>query len=212
MFTGIVEELGVVRDIAGTTLRIAGQKMTEDLKLGDSVAVNGVCLTVIDISMPHFAVEVMPETLRRSNLGNIVRGDRVNLERALALGGRIGGHLVQGHVDATGRIVSLIPEGNAILLRVTAPQEVARYLVEKAFIAVDGISLTIASCEGSAFTASIVGFTLHNTTIGLRKPGHSVNLEVDVVARYIEHFNRSKGSGLTMDLLLEHGFRATGRE
>jgi len=212
MFTGIVEELGVVRDIAGTTLRIAGQKVVEGLRLGDSVAVNGVCLTVIDISMPHFAVEVMPETLHRSSLGNIVRGDRVNLERSLALGGRIGGHLVQGHVDATGMVVSLIPEGNAMLLKVNVPQEIARYLVEKAFIAVDGISLTIARCEGSAFTSSIVGFTLHNTTIGLRKPGHSVNLEVDVVARYIEHFNRSKGCGLTMDLLLEQGFCTTVRE
>lgn len=206
MFTGIVEEMGFVETLTSTSLSIKASQVLEGTKLGDSIAVNGVCLTVTGLKERSFAVDVMPETLRRSNLGSLARGDRVNLERALALGGRIGGHLVQGHVDGTGRVVSMTPQGNAVLLKVSAAAGVARYLVEKAFVAVDGASLTIASCDGPVFTVSIVGYTLHNTTVGLRKPGHAVNLEVDIVAKYVEHFVKAKGSGITMDMLAQGGF------
>jgi riboflavin synthase len=211
MFTGIVEEIGTIVSATDSALRIAVRKVQEGLGLGNSVAVNGVCLTVAQILGADIMVDVMPETLRRSNLGTLARGGRVNVERALPLGGRLGGHLVQGHVDATGRIAALTPEGPALIAGVSVPPEVGRYLVEKGFIAVDGVSLTVARLEGNVFRASLVGFTLHNTTFSGKRPGDHVNLEVDIIAKYVEHFSGTRRSGLTMDMLNEHGFGCVGR-
>ncbi|MBI2857101.1 MAG: riboflavin synthase [Chloroflexi bacterium] len=206
MFTGIVEEMGTVEVTATNSLRVRAAKTLQGLGAGDSISVNGACLTVTSVTESGFTVEVMPETLRRSSLGSLSRDDRVNLERALTVGGRIGGHLVQGHLDGTGRILSLRPEGKATLMSVSAPEGVMRYLVEKAFIAVDGVSLTVASVEAAGFTVSIVGYTLHNTTLGSRRAGEPVNLEVDIMAKYVERFTRARGSEITMDFLAEHGF------
>ncbi|MDO8472758.1 MAG: riboflavin synthase [Dehalococcoidia bacterium] len=210
MFTGIIEEMGSVEVLTRTSLSITAAKVLEGTKLGDSIAVNGVCLTVTKLGEHSFVVEVMPETLGRSNLGGLARGDRVNLERALAMGNRLGGHLVQGHIDDRGRVVSMTPQGNAVLLKLSAPAGISRYLVEKAFVAVDGASLTVVACDGPTFTVSIVGYTLHNTTVGIKKPGQAVNLEVDIVAKYVEHFVRAKGSGITMDVLAQSGFCSSG--
>lgn len=206
MFTGIVEEMGTVEHVDRVSLHVNAAKVLPGMSPGDSIAVNGACLTVTAVSPQSFNVELMPETLARSAIGALTRGSRVNLERALALNGRIGGHLVQGHVDATGKIVSMGREGNAVLLRVSAPDAVLRYVVEKGFIAVDGVSLTIVGRDSDTFTVSVVAYTQANTTLGLGRPGQQVNLEADIVGKYVEHFTKNKGSGLTMGFLSEHGF------
>jgi len=207
MFTGIVEEIGKVRAARRGQLTVAAQKVLEDTKLGDSIAVNGVCLTVTGLSPDSFSVDVMPETLRRTNLGKLRPGDGVNLERPLAVGGRFGGHFVQGHVDGVGRVLSVTPEKEALLLKFEATQEIMRYIVEKGFIAVDGVSLTVVECNSTSFTVSLVTFTLENTTLGGRRPGDMVNLEVDIIAKYVARL-REGGTGITMEFLAEHGFLA----
>jgi riboflavin synthase len=205
MFTGIVEEIGKVKSVQPGRLTIAAKKALEGTKLGDSIAVNGACLTVIAIDGDAFSIEVMPETLRRTNLGQLRPGGGVNLERALAVGERMGGHFVQGHVDSVGRILSLIPEEGAVLMRVQAPQEVMGYVVEKGFIAVDGVSLTIVSHDNTSFTVSLVAYTRQNTILGSKKPGDMVNIEVDVLAKYVEQLAKGK-SGITTEFLAEQGF------
>jgi len=205
MFTGIVEEIGTVRSADAGRLTVAARKVLEDIKLGDSVAVNGVCLTVVEMTSESFSVDVMPETLRRANLGSLKAGDRVNLERPLAVGGRFGGHFVQGHIDGTSRVVSVTPERDAILLRFEAPPEIMRYIVEKGFIAVDGVSLTVVECSSTAFGVSLVAYTQRNSTLGGKKPGDMVNLEVDIIAKYVERL-RGGGSAITKEFLAEHGF------
>lgn len=205
MFTGIVEEVGTVKSAGAGRLTVAARKVLEDIKLGDSVAVNGVCLTVVEMTSESFSVDVMPETLRRANLGSLKAGDRVNLERPLAVGGRFGGHFVQGHIDGTGRVVSVTPERDAILLRFEAPPEIMRYIVEKGFIAVDGVSLTVVECSSTAFGVSLVACTQRNSTLGGKKPGDMVNLEVDIIAKYVERL-RGGGSAITKEFLAEHGF------
>jgi len=207
MFTGIVEEVGKVRAARPGQLTVAAQKVLEDTKLGDSIAVNGVCLTVTEVSPDSFSVDVMPETLRRTSLGALRPGDGVNLERPLAVGGRFGGHFVQGHVDGVGRVLSVTPEKEALLLKFEATQEIMRYIVEKGFIAVDGVSLTVVECNSTSFTVSLVTFTLENTTLGGRRPGDMVNLEVDIIAKYVERL-REGGTGITKEFLAEHGFLA----
>lgn len=206
MFTGIVEELGRVEAAERSALRIRGHQVLCGLKLGDSIAVNGACLTVTGLQGESFSVGVMPETLRRSTLGSLGRGDQVNLERALTLGGRVGGHLVQGHLDGTGKVRSLTPDGPAMLVTILAPGGILRYAVEKGFIAVDGISLTVSSRTGADFTVSIVEYTLHHTTLGKRRTGDEVNLEVDIIAKYVERFVPTGKSGITAEFLGEHGF------
>ena len=206
MFTGIVEEIGIVRSAQPGRLGIAAKKVLEGTKLGDSITVNGACLTVIAIDKGAFSVEVTPETLRRTNLGLLRPRDAVNLERGLALGDRMGGHFVQGHVDGTGRIVSLTPEENAVLMRVSAPAEIMGYVVEKGFTAVDGVSLTIASHDATSFTISLVPYTREHTTLGKRKSGDTVNIEVDVLAKYVEQLVKGRQSGITPKFLTEHGF------
>ncbi|MBT9163816.1 MAG: Riboflavin synthase [Chloroflexi bacterium] len=148
----------------------------------------------------------MPETLRRTNLGNLRPGEAVNLERALAVGSRLGGHLVQGHVDGTGRVLSLTPEGEAVIMRVSVPSEIMHYLVEKGFIAVDGVSLTIIKQDATSFSVSLVTYTRRNTTLGGKRPGDTVNLEIDIIAKYVERLASRGRSTITPEFLAEHGF------
>ncbi|HEY3261053.1 MAG TPA: riboflavin synthase [Pseudonocardiaceae bacterium] len=190
MFTGIVEELGEVTEVTELThaarITVAGPLATGDARHGDSIAVNGVCLTVVEVRDGSFTADVMLETLRRSSLAGVAPGDRVNLERAAALGHRLGGHLVQGHVDGTGRVLGREPAEHWELVRISLPPELARYVVLKGSITVDGVSLTVANLTDTDFTVSLIPTTLRLTTLGVRKVGDLVNLEVDVVAKYVE--------------------------
>ncbi|MCY0929840.1 riboflavin synthase [Streptomyces sp. H27-H1] len=190
MFTGIVEELGevvAVEQLAeASRFRLRGPVVTEDAKHGDSIAVNGVCLTVVETGDGEFTADVMQETLNRSSLGALTQGSRVNLERPMALGGRLGGHLVQGHVDGTGEILSRTPSEHWELVKVALPANLSRYVVEKGSITVDGVSLTVVEAAADWFTLSLIPTTLDLTTLGLKQPGDPVNLEVDVLAKYVE--------------------------
>ena len=206
MFTGIAEEVGRVEHIQPGKLTIRASRVTEDMQSGDSINVNGACLTVTRFDAASFSVDIMPETMRRSNLGQLKTGDGVNLERALTFGGRLGGHLVQGHVDAIGPVASIRWEGNTLMLAVEAPPEVMRYVVEKGFIAVDGLSLTVVSRWATSFGVSIVEYTRANTTVGERRVGDPVNLEADIIAKYVETLTGSESSGITEEFLREHGF------
>jgi riboflavin synthase len=207
MFTGIIEEVGKVKSASGSELTIAASEVMAGMEAGASMAVNGVCLTVAHFEQDSFSVKVMPETSRRTNLGRLKAGDGVNLERALPLGGRLGGHLVQGHVDATGRITYIRGEGEAILIRFDAPPEIMEYLVEKGFIAVDGVSLTIVSRDSGSFQVSVVDYTLKHTNLGSRRVGDTVNLEVDIIAKYVKQFSQGN-RGITLEFLEEQGFLA----
>jgi riboflavin synthase len=206
MFTGIVEDVGTVMVVLPGKLTISATRVIEDMKKGDSIAVNGACLTITDFGGESFSVDVMPETLKRTNLGALRPGDMVNLERPLAVGGRIGGHFVQGHVDGTGRVLSATREGEALLLSFEAPQEIMRYVVEKGFVAVDGVSLTVVDCDATSFAVSLVAYTIENTNLGGRKVGDVVNLEVDIIAKYVERLRSEEGSAITMEFLAEQGF------
>ncbi len=206
MFTGIIEETGMVKSMGQNQLTISAQKVLEGTAPGDSIAVNGACLTVTKMSSESFTIDIMQETLRRTSLGDLRPGDKVNLERALSVGSRMGGHFVQGHVDSTGKILSLTPKGNAILMKVSAPAEIMRYVVEKGFIAIEGISLTVIAHDTTSFTVSLVTFTRDLTTLGSKKPGDPVNLEVDIIAKYVEHLTGEDKSGITAGFLAEHGF------
>ena len=186
MFTGIVEEVGTVTGLEGQRLTIAASRVLEDVKLGDSIAVNGACLTVVDFQASSFSVELAPETLKRTSFSVWIPGREVNLERPLAVSDRLGGHIVQGHVDATGRITSLKPDGDCVIFRVASPKRLMPYIVEKGFVAVDGISLTVVKVGGSSFTLSVIPYTLANTNLQGQAKGGRVNLEVDRVAKYVE--------------------------
>jgi riboflavin synthase len=186
MFTGIIEELGVVEH-AGARLKILCSTVLEDSRQGSSIAVNGVCLTAIELDAHSFAADLAPETIRRSNLGDLRAGSRVNLERPLSPSGRLSGHIVQGHVDGTGELLSLEELGdNNWWLRVRIPPELDRYLVYKGSIAIDGISLTIAELSGDILAVTIIPHTYLNTTLGSRKPGDRLNLECDMLAKHVE--------------------------
>jgi riboflavin synthase len=186
MFTGIVEEVGTVAVLEDYGLTIRAGQVIEQLKLGDSMAVNGTCLTVVEFDRQQFKVDLAPETLRRTALGQLESGNGVNLERPLAVSDRLGGHIVQGHVDASGRIMSIRPEGDCVIFRVRSPKRFMPYIVEKGFIAVDGISLTVASKGATSFTLSVIPYTLQNTNLREKSAGHRVNLEVDILAKYVE--------------------------
>ncbi|MFJ7778469.1 riboflavin synthase [Streptomyces yangpuensis] len=190
MFTGIVEELGEVTAVEplqeASRFRLRGPLVTEDAKHGDSIAVNGVCLTVVETADGEFTADVMQETLNRSSLGALTQGSRVNLERPMALGGRLGGHLVQGHVDGTGEILSRTPSEHWEIVKVALPENLSRYVVEKGSITVDGVSLTVVEAAADWFTISLIPTTLALTTLGIKQPGDPVNLEVDVLAKYVE--------------------------
>ncbi|MDO9333629.1 MAG: riboflavin synthase [Dehalococcoidales bacterium] len=206
MFTGITEELGKVSLLQPNKLVVRARKVLEGTGIGDSVSVNGACLTIVEFGSDYFSVEVVPETMRRTNLGLLKVGDEVNLERPLALGSRLGGHLVQGHVDERGKVVSLRPEGDAVVMRFQAPREVMRYVVVKGFIAIDGISLTVVERDETSFTVSVIPHTRQNTTLGKRRVGDTVNLEVDIIAKYVEALTQSPAKGVTTEFLQEHGF------
>lgn len=205
MFTGIVEEVGTVKQASAKSLLISARKVLEELKPGDSISVNGACLTVTRLEKGAFQAELMPETLRRTNLGKLRLGDKVNLERALRLGDRLGGHFVQGHVDGVGKILSRSAEPGAHLLRISVPEELQRYLVEKGFVAVEGVSLTVVRRDDTSFWVSLVRYTEENTNLGLKRPGDLVNLEVDILAKYLEQL-QGNSLRLSADFLAEHGF------
>jgi riboflavin synthase len=206
MFTGIVEEIGRVASVPTGSLVMAASQVLKGMQLGSSIAVNGVCLTVTDFDSQSFSADIMPETLNRTNLGQLRTGDRVNLERPLALGGQVGGHLVQGHVDDTGRIASLSSEGESLLISFEASPDVMRFIAPKGFIAVDGVSLTVANRDTTSFRVSIVDYTRQHTTLGSKKVGDMVNLEVDIIAKYVERLSQPQRTGITVDFLQEHGF------
>ena len=190
MFTGIVEELGEVTDLVdlgdSVRLTVRGPRVVEGAGHGDSIAVNGVCLTVVDATGDGFTADVMRETLDRSALGALTPGAPVNLERPMRLDGRLGGHLVQGHADGTGVIVDRSPSEHWDVVRILLPADLTRYVVHKGSITVDGVSLTVASVTDDSFTVSLIPTTLELTTLGRKQPGDPVNLEVDVVAKYVE--------------------------
>jgi riboflavin synthase len=176
-------------------LLIGAKTVLAGSKVGDSINVNGACLTVVRLYEGAFAVDLMPETVRRTNLSALKIGDLVNLERAVAADGRLGGHIVQGHIEGTGRVASLAQEGDAVLVRYEAPPEIMRYVVRKGFIAVDGVSLTVVERTDDSFMVSLVTYTQENTNLTRRKPGDLVNLETDIVARYVEQFLGAQNSG-----------------
>ncbi len=189
MFTGIVEEVGAVARVEPTGLTVAGPKITSDLKVSDSICVNGACLTVTALDGDTFSVDVVPETLRRTNLGALHEGDPVNLERPLAIGDRLGGHIVQGHVDGTAAIDSISDDGEALMVRFRAPVSIMRYIVEKGFVAVDGTSLTIVNCALDRFSVTIIPYTRDNTVFHSRRVGDTVNIETDILAKYVERLS-----------------------
>ena len=215
MFTGIIEEVGTVEAVkkSGSSLQltIKGKVVLEDIHLGDSIAVNGVCLTATSIGNTTFTADVMPETFRRSSLSGVKKGSLVNLERAMAAGGRFGGHIVAGHVDGMGTITELKEEENAVWVTIKAEAAILRYVIEKGSIAIDGISLTVAYVDDSCFKVSVIPHTASETTLLGKEAGDRVNLECDIIGKYVEKLMQPAGtegktSGITMELLAKHGF------
>lgn len=216
IFTGIIEELGVVKSIAingaSGCITIKAKKVLEGTQLGDSIAVNGTCLTVTSINSDGFSADVMAETVRRTSLSQVGKGDLVNLERAMILNGRFGGHIVSGHIDGTGTITKYTKEENAIWVTIKAPDEILDLIVEKGSICIDGISLTVATVSDRDFQVSIIPHTAKETTLIHKKVGSLVNLENDIVGKYIKKLMENKqeeqakkASGLTMEMLEEYG-------
>ena len=215
MFTGIVEELGTVRRVlpgarAGKIV-IGAKKVLEDVHIGDSIAVNGVCLTVVAAGADEFTADVMPETLRKSGLGTLKVGDPVDLERAMAANGRFGGHIVSGHIDGVGRIVETRPEENAVIVTISAPPEILALIVEKGSIAIDGISLTVAALTRTTFSVSLIPHTAAETVLLKKRAGDVVNLENDVVGKYVQRLlgnaaGKPANSSLTLEYLQANGF------
>jgi riboflavin synthase len=206
MFTGIVEEIGIVKETGQERLAFEAYRVLEGTKVGDSIAVNGVCLTVVSLENHGFGVNVMPETLRCTNLGSLHYSDQVNLERALVLGGRVGGHLVLGHVDDTGEVRDVTCEETARIMRISTPAKLMPYIVDKGFIAVDGVSLTIVDFDDFSFVVSLVAYTIEHTTLRTKRPGDVVNLEIDILAKYVEYLKERKRKSLNFEFLREYGF------
>ena len=215
MFTGIVEERGVLRSVRrgahSAVLSIGAETVLSDLKIGDSVAVNGVCLTATTVDAGGFTADVMHETLNRSSLGALVPGSPVNLERAMAANGRFGGHMVAGHIDGTGTITARRQDDNAVWYTVSAAPSLLRYIVEKGSIAIDGISLTVAAVEADRFSVSVIPHTAAVTVLGRKRPGDIVNLETDLIGKYVEKLLRpaedtAPKGGISLEFLMENGF------
>ncbi|MBQ9365900.1 MAG: riboflavin synthase [Schwartzia sp.] len=213
MFTGIVEEIGKIKKIGGGEITVSCERVTSDIKIGDSVAVNGVCLTVTSFDKKEIRADVMPETLRRSSLKNLRNGDEVNLERALTLSSRLGGHIVSGHIDGTGTIKKIEEDKNARVLTVGASRAILRYIVEKGSVAVDGVSLTVVSVSDKNFTVSLIPHTNEETVLHCKRTGDEVNIENDIIGKYVEKFmmnpstdDDKNNKGITKSFLLENGF------
>ncbi|MBQ5561331.1 MAG: riboflavin synthase [Lachnospiraceae bacterium] len=214
MFTGIIEEIGTIGKLTeqgvSATIEIKASLVLEHTKLGDSIAVNGVCLTVTKLGNDFFCADVMAETLRRSSLGALKKGSKVNLERAMAADGRFGGHIVSGHIDGTGTVEKIKPEGNAVWYTISASSEILHCIVEKGSIAIDGISLTVAKITEKDFSVSIIPHTGANTILSLKQPGDVVNLENDVVGKYVQKFlsvkEDKKTSNIDEAFLGKYGF------
>lgn len=207
MFTGIVEEVGTIKEKGNDYLIIQSNTVLEDLKQGDSIAVNGVCLTVTEFTKKTFKVNVMPETLKLTNISNLSIEDKVNLERAIRLGDRIGGHLVCGHIDGLGRIIDKRTEGDNWIFEISVDDELSKYIVKKGSIAVEGISLTVAEVSNKNFKICLIPHTLKITTLGKKSIGDLVNIEVDMIGKYVERFlNKEANKEITVGFLAEHGF------
>lgn len=215
MFTGLVEELGIIKAInngpQSSQLTISADIVLADVKLGDSIAVNGVCLTVVDFNTQQFQAQVMAETLQKTNLRELKIGAKVNLERALRMGDRLGGHLVSGHVDGIGKIVEQTRHDIAIVTRIAASDDVLNYLIPKGSVAIDGISLTVVDVKENDFTVSLIPHTMSITTLGLKKVGDYVNLETDMIGKYVKKFTnnqteKQQGKSLSLSFLAENGF------
>ena len=213
MFTGIVEEIGIISGIKqgknSEILTIKAKKVLEDTKIGDSIAVNGICLTVTALSSDSFTADVMHETISRSSLSKLKYGSKVNLERAMPVNGRFGGHIVSGHVDGTGTIINIKPDDNAIWYKIQANQQILKYIVEKGSITIDGISLTVAKVSETDFSISAIPHTVEQTILKEKRQGDTINLETDILAKYIEKLlshTQNKQSKITKEFLLEHGF------
>ncbi len=206
MFTGIIEEIGTVKTAQTGRLTVSAHLVLEDAHLGDSICISGACLTVVRLDNDAFSVDIVPETQRRTTLGELRAGAAVNLERAMPVGGRFGGHFVQGHVDSVAKIASMTPQGGATVVRFSAPPEVTKYIVEKGFVAIDGVSLTVTQRASDSFNISLIPFTAEHTTLGRRRVGDGVNIEVDILAKYVEQLSRRDGSAINAAFLAEHGF------
>ena len=199
MFTGLVEELGVISYISQTDIWIESSIVMDDLGVKDSISVNGACLTVVSIEENLFKVNVVPETLRRTDLGDLSVGDKVNLERSTQLGGRLGGHIVQGHVDGTAQITAYVKEGSAWLIDFEISKKLSRYIVEKGFVCVDGASLTVVNCDENTFTIALIPYTRDNTVLGYKGVGNSVNIETDIIGKYIEKLSTGNQTSIDLD-------------
>lgn len=218
MFTGIIEEVGVLKQIKhgekSSILTVQAKKVLNDTNVGDSIATNGVCLTVVKLNNDSFEADVMAESLRRTNLGKLKSGDILNLERALTPNTRLGGHIVSGHVDGTGTIKSFVKEDNAVIVTINAGYNILRYIIEKGSIAIDGISLTVASVDNEKFTVSLIPHTGEQTILLKKKAGDTVNLECDLIGKYVERLismpakqdGESQNTGLSEKFLQENGF------
>jgi riboflavin synthase len=216
MFTGLVEEIGSIKEIiygrSSIRLLINCSKILAGTKIGDSIAVNGICLTVVDLSPAWFSVEVIPETMRRTGLKKLNTADKVNLERALSLSDRLGGHIVTGHVDGIGILSARFEEDNAIRLTVEASDDIMKYIVFKGSVALDGTSLTVAYVDEKCFKVSLIPHTAENTTLGIRRVGESINVECDIIGKYVEKLLRGKAQvtksneDISIDFLKNNGF------
>lgn len=215
MFTGIIEEVGIVTKLVGSSsgalITISCKKILEDLEVGDSVAVNGVCLTAREVKNDSFVADIMPETLRSTTLSELSAGKRVNLERALKAGGRFGGHMVLGHVDGVGRILRTYPEGNAVVFEIGVPPELMKYIVPKGSVAVDGISLTVQAVSIHGFSVSIIPHTLNATVLQYKNQGDTVNIETDIIGKYVREYllnfqENTSSKSLTAEMLKSYGF------
>ena len=207
MFTGIIEETGKLKSLGGGRITISAKKILADINIGDSIAVNGICLTVTSFGGDFFTADVMPETLRRTSLENLPAGSLINLERALTLSSRLGGHIVSGHIDGAGKIIDITAEKNAVLIKVTADKEIIRYIAVKGSVALDGISLTVADVDENSFVVSLIPHSMSETNLHTKKIGSFLNIETDIIAKYVERFVAAPSKqGITYDFLTRNGF------
>lgn len=207
MFTGIIEEVGRVTSLNGADLTIEAKTILDDMAEGDSIAVNGACLTAVSFDKKHFLVQVSPETFEKTTLGRLKKGDQVNLERAMLPTRRFGGHFVQGHVDGVGEVTKVVDQGEFQVWHFRAPRDVAQYLIPKGSVAIDGISLTVVNPVADVFCVAIIPATLEKTVLAQRKPGDPVNMEADMIGKHIFHFmHHGKKERISLDFLQDHGF------